>query len=58
MIPLRLKVKVLSAFIGLENNPPISNYEQGKVHKGADFIKRVIGLPGDRIEYIKDRLTV
>lgn len=34
------------------------NYEQGKVHKGADFIKRVIGLPGDRIEYIKDRLTV
>lgn len=34
------------------------NYEQQKSYKGADFIKRVIGIPGDRIEYINDKLTI
>ncbi len=34
------------------------NYEQNSTYKGADFIKRVIGLPGDKIEYINDQLVV
>ncbi|WP_369177782.1 signal peptidase I [Candidatus Thiodubiliella endoseptemdiera] len=34
------------------------NYEHQKAYKGADFIKRVIGIPGDKIEYINDKLTV
>ncbi len=34
------------------------NYEKQKAYKGADFIKRVIGIPGDKIEYIDDKLTV
>ncbi len=34
------------------------NYEAEPVYKGADFIKRVIGLPGDVIEYINDQLVV
>ncbi len=34
------------------------NYERQKPYEGADFIKRVIGLPGDRIEYMNDALTV
>ena len=34
------------------------NYEKQKTYKGADFIKRVIGIPGDKIEYIDDKLTV
>ncbi len=34
------------------------NYEQQENYKGADFIKRVIGIPGDRIEYIDDKLTI
>jgi signal peptidase I len=34
------------------------NYEKNKIYKGADFIKRVIGIPGDKIRYVNDRLTV
>lgn len=34
------------------------NYEKDPMYSGADFIKRVIGLPGDKIEYKKDILLV
>lgn len=34
------------------------NYEKQETYKGTNFIKRVIGLPGDRIEYINDKLFV
>lgn len=34
------------------------NYEQSPTYKGADFIKRIIGLPGDKISYQNDRLKI
>lgn len=34
------------------------NYEKQSAYKGADFIKRVIGIPGDEIEYRNDQLVV
>lgn len=34
------------------------NYKQQERYNGADFIKRVIGIPGDSIEYINDKLAV
>lgn len=34
------------------------NYEKNSVYKGADFIKRVVALPGDTINYSSDHLRV
>lgn len=34
------------------------NYEKNPRYQGADFIKRVIGLPGDKIDHINDQLVV
>lgn len=34
------------------------NYEKDSIYKGADFIKRVIGVPGDKIIYDKDQLNI
>lgn len=34
------------------------NYERNRVYLGADFIKRVVGLPGDKISYQKDKLII
>lgn len=34
------------------------NYERNDQYQGADFIKRVIGVPGDEILYHNDRLRV
>jgi signal peptidase I len=34
------------------------NYEKNPDYKGADFIKRVVGLPGDIISYSSDHLRV
>ncbi|HIE72859.1 MAG TPA: signal peptidase I [Flavobacteriales bacterium] len=34
------------------------NYDRDPQYKGADFIKRIVGLPGDKISYIRDRLVV
>ncbi|MDG2394826.1 signal peptidase I [Candidatus Thioglobus sp.] len=34
------------------------NYEKNSDYKGADFIKRVVGLPGDVISYSSDHLRV
>jgi len=34
------------------------NYKKDKAYKGADFIKRIIGLPGDTISYTRDHLTI
>ena len=34
------------------------NYEKNPKYQGADFIKRVIGIPGDTIVYQADRLLV
>jgi signal peptidase I len=34
------------------------NYEKDVRYKGADFIKRIIGIPGDRIVYTKDELEI
>ncbi|MBT4122418.1 MAG: signal peptidase I [Candidatus Ruthia sp.] len=34
------------------------NYEKNSDYKGADFIKRVVGLPGDVINYESDHLRV
>ncbi len=34
------------------------NYENNPEYNGADFIKRLVGLPGDEISYSKDRLVI
>ena len=34
------------------------NYEKDPRYKGADFIKRIVGIPGDQVLYINDELTV
>lgn len=34
------------------------NYEKNETYKGADFIKRIIGIPGDKIVHIKDTLYI
>lgn len=34
------------------------NYEKDTRYKGADFIKRIIGIPGDKIEYLQDKLVI
>ena len=34
------------------------NYENNSDYNGADFIKRVVGLPGDTISYSRDHLVV
>jgi signal peptidase I len=34
------------------------NYEKNETYKGADFIKRIIGVPGDKIIHIKDKLYI
>jgi len=34
------------------------NYERDAKYKGADFIKRVVGIPGDEVIYHNDRLRV
>jgi signal peptidase I len=34
------------------------NYENNPEYKGADFIKRVVGLPGDTISYSNDHLVI
>jgi len=34
------------------------NYENNSDYQGADFIKRVVALPGDSVEYISDRLHI
>ena len=34
------------------------NYEKNPQYKGADFIKRVIAIPGDKISYYFDHLSV
>jgi signal peptidase I len=34
------------------------NYEKQKTYKGADFIKRIVGIPGDKITYHADNLRI
>jgi signal peptidase I len=34
------------------------NYENNPEYSGADFIKRLIGLPGDELSYSKDKLII
>jgi signal peptidase I len=34
------------------------NYEKDKNYQGVDFIKRIIGIPGDRLVYQLDRLRI
>ena len=34
------------------------NYENNPQRQGDDYIKRVVGLPGDRIRYVKDKLYI
>ena len=34
------------------------NYEKNSTYKGADFIKRIIGIPGDKIVYKNDKLII
>lgn len=34
------------------------NYEKNKMYSNANFIKRIVALPGDKISYRKDKLIV
>lgn len=34
------------------------NYERNDAYQGADFIKRVMGIPGDELIYLDDRLML
>ena len=34
------------------------NYERTEGYSGVDFIKRIVALPGDKISYKKDQLTI
>lgn len=34
------------------------NYENSAIQKGRDYIKRLIGIPGDKIKYVDNRLFI